>query len=145
MSDLISNFVLYGKLETQIRQWIKNYGIIDITRILINPGNIPELLKNADIYLSTSLFEGTSNSIMEAMNWSLPIVATDVGDNYCLVSNHENGTLHKIGDIGAMVASLSALLDDVDLRIEYGMESNKRLEKYYSRQIFMANYLKLLT
>ena len=44
-----------------------------------------------------------------------------------------------------MVASLSALLDDVDLRIEYGMESNKRLEKYYSRQIFMANYLKLLT
>jgi len=47
---------------------------------------------------------------MEAMNWSLPIVATDVGDNYCLVSNHENGTLHKIGDIGAMVASLSALL-----------------------------------
>ena len=112
---------------------------------MINPGNIPELLKNADIYLSTSLFEGTSNSIMEAMNWSLPIVATDVGDNYCLVSNHENGTLHKIGDIGAMAASLSALLDDVDLRIEYGMESNKRLEKYYSRQIFMANYLKLLT
>lgn len=144
-SDFEFCIVGYGKLETQIRQWIKNYGIIDITRILINPGNIPELLKNADIYLSTSLFEGTSNSIMEAMNWSLPIVATDVGDNYCLVSNHENGTLHKIGDIGAMVASLSALLDDVDLRIEYGMESNKRLEKYYSRQIFMANYLKLLT
>lgn len=51
------------------------------------------MLDKADIYLSTSLFEGTSNSIMEAMNADLPIVATNVGDNGLLVKNEINGFL----------------------------------------------------
>lgn len=89
----------YGSLEAQIREWIKQYGIDDITTVYINPNNIAELLDQANIYISTSLFEGTSNSIMEAMNADLPIVATNVGDNGQLVQNRENGFLSnkKIG------------------------------------------------
>lgn len=75
----------YGELESQVRQWVNAYKVGSFTEILINPNNIPQLEYDADIYLSTSLFEGTSNSIMEGMNANLPVVCTDVGDNYCLV------------------------------------------------------------
>ena len=64
-------------LEAQIREWVELYGIKDRTDIHIKPNNVSELERNADIYISTSLFEGTSNSIMEALNWSLPVVATN--------------------------------------------------------------------
>ena len=61
--------------------------------ILINPPNIHDILKSCDIYLSTSLFEGLSNSIMEAMSTGLPVIATDVGDNRYLLRMDTTGIL----------------------------------------------------
>lgn len=134
----------YGALEEQIRGWVKIYGIENRTDIHIKPDNVSELERNADIYISTSLFEGTSNSIMEAMNWSLPIVATDVGDNNHLIIDGENGYLHPIGDVNGIMASLDRLLDSADLRNEMGVRSNQRLRENYSMEIFEKRYLELI-
>lgn len=35
---------------------------------------------------------------MEAMNWSIPVVATNVGDNNQLIKDSWNGYLISIGD-----------------------------------------------
>lgn len=134
----------YGELEGQIRNWIKEYGIADITTIYINPDNIPELLEQADIYISTSLFEGTSNSIMEAMNANLPIVATDVGDNKYLIQHGTNGYLCKQKDCTNIAQYLKILLYNKELRIKQGRESKEILLNKYSIDILIQKYDKLL-
>jgi glycosyltransferase involved in cell wall biosynthesis len=68
----------------------ENLNIMNRIKIFINPANIPDILNECDIYLSTSLFEGLSNSIMEAMVAGLPVIATDVGDNKYLVKDGFN-------------------------------------------------------
>lgn len=133
----------HGYLEPKIRGWVKEYGIEECTTIYIAPNNVQEILKGADIYLSTSLFEGTSNSIMEAMNWSMPVVATNVGDNDQLVHNSLNGWLSEIGDSSSMASNLATLLEDDSLRIEMGLRGNERL-RHYSVERFHENYSKLL-
>lgn len=100
--------------------------------------------RNADIYISTSFFEGTSNSIMEALNWSLPVVATNVGDNDHLVINGENGFLHPIGDVNGLSASLCLLLDSAKLRNQMGKMSNINLRENYSMEIFEKRYIDLI-
>lgn len=139
------DIVGYGALEPQIRSWVKTYRIDDITTIHINPNNIAELLDNADIYLSTSLFEGTSNSIMEAMNADLPIVATDVGDNNCLVKHNMNGYLCKSKDYLKAADYLKKLLFDINLRYEFGESSKKILIEEYSVKRFQDKYISLLS
>lgn len=134
----------YGALEEQIRDWIRDYGIEDRTDIYIKPDNVDELERNADIYISTSLFEGTSNSIMEAMNCSLPIVATDVGDNNYLIIDGENGYLHQVGDVNGISASLDRLLDSDELRNLMGTKGNIRLKENYSMEIFEKRYVELI-
>lgn len=134
----------YGELEDKIRTEISLLELNDYVEIFINPPNIPNLLNNADIYLSTSLFEGTSNSIMEAMNASLPIVATNVGDNYYLIENNKNGFLHKIGDCNAIANSLCFLIENYEERISFGEKSNKILKNDYSFDKFKKRYYKLL-
>lgn len=57
---------------------------------------------------------------MEAMNWSLPVVATKVGDNDILVRNGESGFLHPIGDVEGMAVSLNTLIGDISLRNKMG-------------------------
>lgn len=134
----------YGVLEEQIRTWVKEYNIENMTDIYIKPNNVPELERNADIYISTSFFEGTSNSIMEALNWSLPVVATNVGDNDHLVIDGENGFLHPIGDVDGLSASLCQLLDSAKLRNQMGQMSNLNLRENFSMEIFEKRYIDLI-
>jgi glycosyltransferase involved in cell wall biosynthesis len=142
--DFRFHIVGYGELENQIRQWIQEYGIEQNTTIYINPDNIPELLRNADIYLSTSLFEGTSNSIMEALDFSLPVVCTDVGDNSYLVRDAYNGYLHAIGDYKGISASIATLLDNSDMRVQLGENGNGLLKENFSPEVFLRRYSELI-
>lgn len=134
----------YGVLEEQIRTWVKEYNIENMTDINIKPNNVPELERNADIYISTSFFEGTSNSIMEALNWSLPVVATHIGDNDHLVIDGENGFLHPIGDVNGLSASLCQLLDSAKLRNQMGQMGNLNLRENFSMEIFEKRYIDLI-
>lgn len=139
------NIVGYGPMEEDIRKWISNYGLDPIVHVYINPNNIAELLNNADIYLSTSLYEGTSNSIMEAMNANLPIVATNVGDNSCLVHEGVNGFLVPPKDTKAICCSLEKLLGNSELMSQYGAHSKRILQEDYSKELFTQRYLNLIS
>lgn len=142
--DFVMDIIGYGVEEANIRSWIEEYGVRDIVNLYIKPDNVQDIIRDADIYLSTSLFEGTSNSIMEAMNWSLPVVATNVGDNEHLIQNGKTGILHPIGDIGGFVQSLVVLLDSTTLRNKYGVRGNGLLTENYSMEIFEKRYLQLI-
>lgn len=143
--DFVFDLCGYGVLEDQIRMWVKQYEIEDVVEFHIHPNNIPELLQKANIYLSTSLYEGTSNSIMEAMNWSLPIVATNVGDNNKLVKEGYNGYLTEIGSAEALAAGMRALTLDKDLCTNMGIRSNALLRENYSMRLFEERYLKIIS
>ena len=142
--DFIMDIIGYGTEEENIRKWIEEFEISKYINIHIKPDNVQEIVKDADIYLSTSLFEGTSNSIMEALNWSLPIVATNVGDNKHLVEDCINGFLHNIADADNIALSISKLLSDIELRNRYGSNSHKILTTHFSMEIFENSYLQLI-
>lgn len=143
-NDFVMDIVGYGVEERRIRDWVIQYGVADCVCIHIRPDDVQRIVRESDIYLSTSLFEGTSNSIMEAMNWSLPIVATRVGDNDRLVEDGVNGKLYPMGDAQGMSQALSLLLGGIKLRNEYGTASNRILRENYSMKLFEKRYLQLI-
>lgn len=133
----------YGPMEDEIRSLAKELDLDGSVEILINPKNIPEILKACDIYLSTSLFEGLSNSIMEAMVEGLPIVATDVGDNQYLVKHEFNGYLVPCRDVNATVEKLELLAKNESLRKEFGRNSYNMVKNEFSEAKLTENYLSL--
>lgn len=135
----------YGELEKQVRAWVAEAGIEDITTILINSDHITDELREADIYLSTSLFEGISNSIMEGMNADMPIVATSVGDNPMLVEDGVNGYLTAKGDHEALARHIGALAADAGLRREMGRKSKEMLRAKFNKALFAERYNELIT
>lgn len=143
-TDFTYAIVGYGELESKIRDWIKKYNVEDIVAVHINPNNIEHLLEGSDIYFSTSLFEGTSNSMMEAMNANLPIVATNVGDNPYLVHDRENGFIVSAKDASTMADCLYELIKSPHLRQEYGLCSKQILQKNHSEEIFKQRYLQII-
>lgn len=142
--DFVIDIIGYGADEDNIRGWIDEYNVNENVNIFIKPNNVQDIIRDADIYISTSLFEGTSNSIMEALNWSLPVVATNVGDNNRLVINEVNGMLHDIGDSKGITESLNMLIDSSEMRNKYGCESNRILKDNYTTTIFEKRYTSLI-
>ena len=66
-----------GELEGYLRELIDFYNLKDKVLLLGFKENPYKYLKNSDIYISTSLYEGMSNTILEAMVCGLPVIATD--------------------------------------------------------------------
>jgi glycosyltransferase involved in cell wall biosynthesis len=135
----------YGPLEDEVREMAERLNLADNIRIFINPPDIQDILKSSDIFLSTSLFEGVSNSIMEALVAGLPVVATDVGDNSFLVKNGHNGYLVPCRDVDSIVEKLEHLSVSQEVRNEFGKNSIKVIEGEFSKMRLLESYLSLFS
>jgi glycosyltransferase involved in cell wall biosynthesis len=135
----------YGPLESEVRSLAEQLKIGNKIKFFINPPDIPGILRNSDIFLSTSLFEGVSNSIMEALVAGLPVVATNVGDNSYLIKNGHNGYLVPCKDVNTIVDKLEYLSGSEEVRNEFGKNSIKVVETEFSKIKLLDNYLSLFS
>ena len=134
----------YGPEESGIRSLISSLGLNENVDLVINPPNVSDYLKGSGIYLSTSLFEGLSNSLMEAMVEGLPIVATDVGDNSFLVRDGYNGYLLPVRDVEQIALRLETLVESAELRYTFGVNSLALISEGFNEGKLLAGYLKLI-
>jgi sugar transferase (PEP-CTERM/EpsH1 system associated) len=77
-----------------------------------NRTDIPQLLRQMDLYALPSTVEGISISILEAMATGLPVVATGVGGNPEIVTEGETGVLVPVGDVGRLAEAIGGLAGD---------------------------------
>jgi len=133
-----------GQLENDIRNWIKSYECENEIEIVIDPDNITAYYEQADIYFCSSIFEGLSNTLIEASSFSLPIVATDAGDNNQLVINGKNGFITPTKAIPQLAEKLSLLINDYDQRIDMGKAGFEHLNASFSYEKFRQNYFDLI-
>jgi len=68
------------------------------------------LIKDADVFVLNSTYEGLSHLLIEAMALGKAIIATDVGGNPELIEDGKNGLLVPSGDRDALVEALTHLL-----------------------------------
>ncbi|MDF1561313.1 MAG: glycosyltransferase [Bacteroidales bacterium] len=135
----------YGYQESEIRHMVRHLDLEKNVKVMIRPANVFDILLNADIYLSTSIFEGLSNSVMEAMAAGLPVVATDVGDNKYLVRDSYNGFLAPRKDVESITSGIQELIDSADKRREFGKNSYFKIKDEFSEEKMLAGYYKLFS
>lgn len=129
---------LHSKIEqllAQIDEQTRNYVWLAGSR-----DDVPDILRNFDIFVLPSLGEGISNTILEAMASGLPVVATRVGGNQELVQEGVTGCLVSAADPDEMANALLTYLDDPELGQKQGQAGRKRAEELYSLNTMMQSY-----
>ncbi|MDD5594879.1 MAG: glycosyltransferase family 4 protein [Candidatus Omnitrophica bacterium] len=87
--------------------------------------------QGADIFILPSLYEGMSNSLLEAMACGCMVIATDIAGSNELVKDGKNGFLFKPGDSNKLKEILiSVLNNDLDVIQSMGRESRAIAEGY---------------
>jgi sugar transferase (PEP-CTERM/EpsH1 system associated) len=104
---------------------------------------IPELLSAMDIFVQTSRAEGMSNTLLEAMATSLPLLATRVGGNSEIIVHGETGYLFPPGDCATLIRHLNSLVSSTALRWQLGQAGRRRTLKEFSIERMLDEYRKL--
>ena len=93
-----------------------------------------------DVFALPSVFEGTSNTLLEAMATGLPIVATRVGGNMELFEENKAGLLFEVRDFQGLAAQLSRLAASSELRQNFGAAARRHVEEYFPLERMITNY-----
>ncbi|MEP7037848.1 MAG: glycosyltransferase [Acidobacteriota bacterium] len=93
--------------------------------------DMSKIYRQADILVSTSEREGTSNVILEAMAYEIPVIATRIGGTPEIL-DETRGMLIEPGNEKNLVESTTKLIVDKDLRKRLGAEGRKYIENNHS-------------
>lgn len=120
-----------GDIE-QIKDKASSKGILDK---FVFPGWVrdqkkDEILREANIFFLPSYSEGMPMSILDAMGYGLPIVASKVGGIPKIVRN--NGEMCEPGDIDGFSQKIVELLQDDKKLFDAGRESRNIVQSEYS-------------
>lgn len=102
--------------------------------------DVPGLLAAMDIFVQTSLREGMSNTLLEAMSTGLPAVVTRVGGNPEVVDEGITGWLFAPGDVNELSELMVRLAKEADLRARAGEAARRRSLDMFSHGTMLENY-----
>jgi glycosyltransferase involved in cell wall biosynthesis len=117
---------LCGRLYPEIKEILKKYNFSNI----VTPGFIDtdEYFKKCDIYIFPSLIEGSSKSIYEAMNSSLPCIVTH--NSGSVISDREDGFLVDIANAEDIKDRMLEFKNDNSLIKKMGHSAFQNSRKY---------------
>ena len=148
LKEMNVDFILYiagsGQLEKSLKQsCIRNKLEKEIV-FLDFVDNMQDFLAGLDIYLSTSLHEGSSHVIIEAMAAEKPVVAFDVSSMPELVNNNETGYLIPFADTQLFAEKIVHLNNNMMELENFGANARKQVEKKFDFSKNMRQLIELI-
>lgn len=105
--------------------------------------NIKGILSVLDLFILSSISEGISITILEAMACGKPVIATDVGGNSEIIAEGVSGFLVPPKDIKAMAEKITFFYDDRSVGKSIGRRAREYVIGNFSVQEMTLNYEKL--
>lgn len=109
----------------------------------LSPAEVIQQLQQSDIFVLSSLSEGISNAVLEAMSCGLPVVTTDCGGMREAVQNGVEGFVVPLRDPESMAEALQKLALDPDLRKSMGRAGRERILADFNSQSQIEAFVNL--
>ena len=133
-----------GDLRKPLESLIGN---LNLSNVVLLPGFIENpysVISKMNIFISSSVFEGVSNAMLESLALGLPVLATDCPSGVReVISNNENGWLVKTD--GNIVNNLSdTMIHAIKHHMKMDMKTEKdKIPKQHSISYIMQEYNKI--
>jgi N-acetyl-alpha-D-glucosaminyl L-malate synthase BshA len=126
----------FAKFESDVRRLQIEDKVIVRENIL----EIEDYLNASDLGLFTSESESFCLSILEAMCFCKPSIATNVGGIPEVVQNNVTGLLVSFGDVSPLARAAEKLIDDADLRNTLGKAAQLQARERFSADVIVPQY-----
>jgi glycosyltransferase involved in cell wall biosynthesis len=110
----------------------------DTCRLLGHRGDVADVMSAFDVFVQSSDYEGTPNTVLEAMAVETPVVATTAGGTAELVTNDLHGLLVPTGSPGALHNAIERTLNDIEGTQRRVAAARQRVEQELSFEMRMT-------
>ena len=134
-----------GELWNEITALIKEKNLTDVICQLGFRTDVEEILKISNLYVnSAKCYEALSFAILEAMDASLPVIATNVGGNGDILSpENDCGILVEYGNTEQMAEAIKTMIDNEELRNKYSQNAFKAINEVFNLNKLLEDTYKL--
>lgn len=132
-----------GPLREELQALAGELGIAAAVIFTGFQANPQDYLSIMDIFLLPSLSEGTSMTLLEAMSFSKPAIATAVGGTPEIIEHERTGLLIANQDETGLVAAIARLASDNALRETLGRAARQSYEQRFTLAAMTSEYEKL--
>lgn len=117
----------------RIKQLVKQYNLSNVI-FLGYRDDIANILSITDIWVNSSLFEGQSSSLLEAMAMKLPIITTNIEENREIVRHNKEAILVPVSSPHKLAQSIKLLLKDQQLSQSIAKNAYLRVKMKYNQK-----------
>ncbi len=96
----------------------------------VSPENVPALLMNCDLHVTTSEKETRGLTILEAFAAGIPVIAPNSGGVVENIRDRTNGFLYTPGDRNDFINKLKTLVENANLREQMGQQAKHSVKEY---------------
>lgn len=132
-----------GVLRNELEQMAKGLNLpTEKLEFLGSCSDMSKIYNQADMLISTSVREGTSNVILEAMAYGLPVIAANVGGTPDIL-NEQRGILIEPDNEDELIEAAETLILNEKLRVQLGNEGQNYVEKNHSVESLQTQLTKI--
>ncbi len=128
-----------GHLD-KLRTLVRKFGLAEKVSLLPERADVAGFYSGLDLFVQSSVTEGLSNSLLEAMAWGVPVVATSVGGTPEAVVDSVCGRLIPHSDEKAMAQAILEPLRAPELLERWGLAGRRQIEDRFTIAGMMAGY-----
>lgn len=132
-----------GPERNKLEQLVQELRLDHHVRLLGERTDVPLLLAQAGFFVTSSLTEGISLTLLEAMAVGLPVIATAVGGNSEIVDPPHTGRLVSAGDPAGLAAAMVDLCRQPQQWSGMGRAGRDRVEEHFEVRRMVTDYEQL--
>lgn len=133
----------YKRYQENLDKLIRSYALDKDIIFLGKVHNLPKILSIVDIFLMTSISEGTPLVILEAMAMGIPVVAPDIGGISEQIVDGNTGIIVSQNHPEYISKAVIHLLEHSCERYRMGQNGRERTEKLFSLDICTEKHRRL--
>ncbi len=128
-----------GELERQLKMLIRSLEISGHVFLEGNDPDVHEKIRDAEMFVLSSDFEGLSNALLECMAMGISCISTKCEGSTDVIRNGENGLLADIGDESGLAQAMCTLAQDPHLRRRMERQAMEDM-KLYARDLVVKDW-----
>jgi glycosyltransferase involved in cell wall biosynthesis len=136
-----------GALKSNLKELVQRLNVADQVLFM---GSLPQkqvfaCLKQADVFILNSSYEGLPHVVLEAMTAGIPVIATNAGGTQEVVEDCKTGLLIPVGDELALKAAIEKIFNQPDLTQILVSNASEYVQSRFSNFNMIAQVEKVLS